>query len=375
MSFLNASRAMLQLYEAYDLEHPDSTSLTIRMWHSAVMQNSTGRVGASWHYHAEAACLAQRLRLWDEDVMKGYPALESKLLRSNFWLLYLAEKTQVAFGSRPPLIDERLVDGLTLLENGHEEVSLLDQSKEIYGEGLEDRIFVGFHLKRQIWTQAAGLLDGLRSYARLRKHSPDSSELNIRRETLLNMYIAYISLTDELPEWLRHPDGHRDGSLASDVASYQRVCFWVQRSNIMTVFYGMKLLILQNAIDTDLTELLGLAVNPLARVIQKTEVIQDFLEELQTVPFLYLKVQGETTVSAIPQKDLKTAHEVIYEVLMLETQVDRVRNVGSILLELVHNNVGNEAISRRARSLFVQLLDILTRLDSKASDELALKDT
>ncbi|KAF5568941.1 xylanolytic transcriptional activator xlnR [Fusarium phyllophilum] len=57
-SFLSASRATLRRYEEHDLEHPDSTSLVIRMWHSAAIQNSTGKVGTSYHYHAEAAYLA-----------------------------------------------------------------------------------------------------------------------------------------------------------------------------------------------------------------------------------------------------------------------------------------------------------------------------
>ena len=64
----------------------------------------------------------------------------------------------------------------------------------------------------------------------------------------------------------------------------------------------MKLLILQFSIETDLTEVLGLATGSVAWAIQKTEIIQDFLEELQMVPFLYLKVQGETAVGSEPQK-------------------------------------------------------------------------
>jgi hypothetical protein len=49
--------------------------------------------------------------------------------------------------------------------------------------------------------------------------------------------------------------------------------------------------------------------------------------------------------------------------------VDKIRRVGTILLELLHN-AGNATIESRAKSLFEQLLDLLAKLDSRASDEL-----
>ena len=51
-------------------------------------------------------------------------------------------------------------------------------------------------------------------------------------------------------------------------------------------------------------------------------------------------------------------------------QIDKIRRVGSILLELL-NNTEFDGAKKRARSLLGQLLHILTRLDSKASDELS----
>jgi hypothetical protein len=50
-------------------------------------------------------------------------------------------------------------------------------------------------------------------------------------------------------------------------------------------------------------------------------------------------------------------------------QVERIRRVGSLLLELAQN-VQNEIIQDRARSQFEQLLDFLAKLNSKASDDL-----
>ena len=48
-------------------------------------------------------------------------------------------------------------------------------------------------------------------------------------------------------------------------------------------------------------------------------------------------------------------------------QVERIRHVASILLELVQN-VENDLLKDRVRSQLEQLLDFLARLDSKASD-------
>jgi hypothetical protein len=50
--------------------------------------------------------------------------------------------------------------------------------------------------------------------------------------------------------------------------------------------------------------------------------------------------------------------------------VQRIRVVGSVLLEMTFNPE-NETIQERAKNYFVKLLDILGRLDSKASDEMS----
>jgi hypothetical protein len=47
--------------------------------------------------------------------------------------------------------------------------------------------------------------------------------------------------------------------------------------------------------------------------------------------------------------------------------VDKIRRVGTILLELIQKTE-NEIIKRQGNALFEQLLDMLTKLDSKASD-------
>jgi hypothetical protein len=50
--------------------------------------------------------------------------------------------------------------------------------------------------------------------------------------------------------------------------------------------------------------------------------------------------------------------------------VERIRWVGSVLLEII-DNVSHETIIVRAEHYFIKLLDLLARLDSKSSDVLA----
>ncbi|KAL5619913.1 hypothetical protein FOBRF1_003159 [Fusarium oxysporum] len=345
-SFLSASRAMLRRYEEHDLEHPDSTSLVIRMWHSAAMQNSTGKVGTSYHYHAEAAYLAQRMRLYNEMSVQEHPKLEVPSLRASFWLLYLADKTSAVLQSRPPILNEQFFKGeFTLLENGHDDNFLLDPRRKVNENSLESRLLVGFHLKRRIWAAAANLLDDVRSLSS-RQLAGLIQPLDVQQEIsrLSELYLVLTSLADELPAWLRNPDHGSDWD-DEQVTSYQNKCFWTQRSNIMTVFHCIRLVILQGCIDNDFHALVGLNRQSISCATRKIEIVRDFLHELHIVPFYCFQVQGEPAV-------------------------ERIRRVGTILLHLV-DNAENDTIERVARSQFDNLLDLLAQLDSKASDELA----
>ncbi|KAJ5377261.1 uncharacterized protein N7496_004670 [Penicillium cataractarum] len=345
--FLLASRATLQLYEEYDLEHPNSTSLAIRMWYSAAMHNRTGRVGTSHHYHAEAAYLAQRLRLYNENAVQRDLKLESNLLRAMFWLLFLADKTAIVLETRPPILNEMFFScEFSLLENSDDEGPMLDQSKDTNNQRtLERRIFIGFHLKRRIWSAAADLIAEIRALSlRIKQGLVSPAEEGLALAHLTEAYLLFTGLAGRLPDWLRQP-GHVEGVTDDKVAAFHSTCFWTQRSNIMTAFHCMKLVILQTCIDHQCTVIMGLDNSSLAWAIRKTEISQDFLHEMQIVPFICFKVQGETAV-------------------------ERIRRVGSTLLELVHN-ANNETVQKMARFQFDQLLDFLTRLDSKASNELA----
>ncbi|KAK2686787.1 hypothetical protein QWA68_014969 [Fusarium oxysporum] len=343
--FYNASRATLRLYEEYDLEFPHSTSYHIRMWQSAALQNSTGRDRASWHIHGESILLAVRARLYDEDTISRLPQLEAQLLRVNFWLMYLADKTAAAFEARPSMIpNDYLAEKLTLREQGGQDSLQLDLSRPCNGHSLERRLLTGFHLKRRLWAAAADMICELRLFptrnqvflANTEVDRPDISGL-------VERYLNFVGHVDHLPEWLQSPQRALEG-VEAHVAEYQAASFWAQRSNIMSVYHCMKLVILQKCIEMAVPEVVGLNQDPIFWAMQKLETSRDFIREVQMVPFVCFKVQGEPAV-------------------------ERVRRVGSILLAVV-NDAPTTTIEIRARSLFEQLLDILANLDSKASDNL-----
>ncbi|RYP69689.1 hypothetical protein DL771_005968 [Monosporascus sp. 5C6A] len=294
--FLQASRAMFRLYEEHDLEHPDSTSLTIRIWHSGAIQNLTGRAGAAWHYHTEASLLALRLRLYDEQAIRRASAVESRLLRANFWLLYMSDKSAAALENRSSVLGEHLFENdLTLLEQGGQHEPLLDETKELAQGALEQRIVFGFHLKTRIWTAAGNLIADIKSYSRRRKHlGLDKSRNDMEVAYMTEANLRFSALTYNLPSWLQNPDSIEAAD--SRVAAYQKICIWALRSNIMTTYHCLRLVILQKCIDHDLLEIIGLSTQPLSWAMRKVDIVQDFLYELQIVPFLCYKVQGEAGV-------------------------------------------------------------------------------
>lgn len=289
--FLNASREALAAFEDHDLEHPNSASLTIRSFHSTAMQQNTGKFGAAWHIHSQACLLAQHLRLYSEQTVNQHDALEAHLLRLNFWQLYASDKAASAFRTRPFTLHETLFDEeLTLQPYGEQHIFLLDQDRSADNRLLEERLLVGFHLIRTIWSSAASLLSALRSYPRSRTEET--------RSRLGQEYLDFMGLIDDLPPWLRISkiaSPHDDG----DVAAAHKPSFWVQRCTVMVTFYCLRLVILQQCVDSDACEVAGFARDQVSTLlVKKFEMIQDFIQTLEDIPFLYLQVKGEPNVSS-----------------------------------------------------------------------------
>lgn len=187
-------------------------------------------------------------------------------------------------------------DDLTLLEDCDDDESSFEEAKRSPQGDLERCITTGFHLKTRIWAAGASVITKTKALARCRKRPgwlPEDNHAGIMLIT--QAYIQFSTLIHKLPAWLQRPEMIDSEDAAS--SAYQKTCFWVQRSNNMTAYQCLRLVILQKCVENDILEILGMTGQPLSCAMRKVEIVQDFINELQTVPFVCYRVQGEAGVS------------------------------------------------------------------------------
>ncbi|KAJ0416486.1 hypothetical protein BJY00DRAFT_316868 [Aspergillus carlsbadensis] len=329
--FLKAARAMLKIYEDFDIDFPDSSSLAIRSLQSSALQHITGRKGAAFHIFGQSTLLAQSMRLYDENAIARDDPVESKLLRLNFWTAYSSDKGGQVLGTRPTVLHELLLPAeITTSPYGETFVPLLDMNNPRYGEQFEVNLLIGFHLMPRLWSSTARLLVSLKA------REP------IARVT--DWYFKFVGIIDGLPSWLQ-VSSLLPSAGDTDADTFRKTCFWVQRCTLMMSFHCLRLVILQGCIEHNACHIMGLTDQPLAGTMKKMEIIQEFLQTADDIPFIYHQIKGEPSV-------------------------ERIRHVGTTLLEMMQN-VDNEVIRARANMFFTRLLDLLAKLDSKASAELS----
>ncbi|KAH8653747.1 hypothetical protein BX600DRAFT_501295 [Xylariales sp. PMI_506] len=338
---LDASRDVLKVFEDFDVEHPNATSIAIRILHATALQHITGKTALSYYALDQATFLIRHMRLHSEEVLSGYDAPEVQLLRNVFWQLYAADQASACLRSRPYFLHELLFDGglTTQPSGGGREpiVHLLDASRPEYGDAFEDRLLVGFHFMPRLWSSAARLISDIKAQSIGGGHDCDTS-------TLTQAYMNFLGIIDDTPSWLQTSNviiSSSDG----DAVQFQKTAFWVQRCTVLVTFQCLKLVILQQCINSKLWDIMGLNDEPLTLPMAKLAMVSDFVQTLDDIPFIFLKVKGEPTV-------------------------ERIRWVGSILLEVI-DNAPNETIRGRAERYFQRLLDVLAKLNSKSSDVLA----
>ncbi|KFZ19568.1 hypothetical protein V502_03532 [Pseudogymnoascus sp. VKM F-4520 (FW-2644)] len=290
--FFRVSRQMLKSYEDYDLEYPNSSD----------------------------------------------DPIESQLLRLTFWHLYLSDKASACLKTRPMVFHQPSYKGsLNLQPSGEPFIPLLDSSKSSYRNSFEERLLVGFHMVASLWSSAASLVVGMGTY----EATEDDRQPFVNR--LTSLYYDFIAIMDGLPPWLKISSLIATPEEDS-VEAFQKTSFWVQRCTLAMTFHCLRLDILQECIEKGFLEIIGLDDQPLRVAMKKAEWIQDFIETMEDVPFIYHQIKGEPSV-------------------------ERIRFVGTILLEMIQN-INNEAIKARVDSYFRRLLDTLAKLNSKASEEL-----
>ncbi|KAL2788286.1 hypothetical protein BJX66DRAFT_340440 [Aspergillus keveii] len=302
--FLRAARNMLSIYEDYDLEHPDSSSLTIRMFLSSAIQIATGSRGVAFHILNEACLIAMRMHLYDESAVQGQDPVEETILRNAFWQLYVCDKTVLVVKGRPVTIHEPLFESeLTLQIRSQRPVSLFDHGhstdNNINAGVLEDCLLDGFHVIRRLWTMAARVIQAVES---TRERSwdayPHPRESSNRAAQLSEAYFEMITLTNNPPLWTQSvQDSPRSSSGPTSMDKHLSDILQRQRTSYLITLHSIKVFVLSAVVEGNMTEIIGLSTEPLALAMRQVEQAQDFLNVLESVPFLHLQAEGEQCTS------------------------------------------------------------------------------
>jgi hypothetical protein len=294
---LDTSRDMLRAIGDIDIENPNSTSIATRILHATALEHITGKTAMSYHVLGEATLIIRHMRLHSEEAVKSYDALEAQLLRSIFWQIYAADKASFCLGSRPILLHELLFDeDLTLHPIAGQFIPLIDTTGLSYEATFEDRLFVGFNFLPRLWSSAASLIFDVRT------HTRGNQDANKIRMT--EAYMAFLGIMDELPYWLQTANliiTRDDG----EAVQFQKTAYWVQRCTILVTFQCLRLVILQQCIESKVWDVMGLNDQALTLPMTKIGMVHDFIQTLDDIPFVYLQVKGEPTVGSISEKEGK----------------------------------------------------------------------
>ena len=169
-----------------------------------------------------------------------------------------------------------------------------------------------------MWKTAADLLKAVRRYPVLEVTSPrglaaspvaqspghdtiPQSEL----DRLSALYLAFTNFMDVVPRWASLPE-RSDGEVDAETVQYRVRTYWAMRSNMMAAFHCLKLMILQECSSRGLHSVMGLTDSEVSLAVRKMDIAQDFLSELQTVPFESFKMQGEPGASCQPPRGIRS---------------------------------------------------------------------
>lgn len=342
--FLEASRNCLTGYLETDLDTPNANSIIIRYFHSNCL-HATGRPKYSWHIFGEATRLIQAMGLHDVRLLAWLPPIEAEMRRRAFWIVYMGDKSAAILNGRPMTIHRFSFDSnITLPYPTSMEDDDCAEPGTSPASSSPMSCIIGFNANLELWQVASQLLLEIRvqkeKEAKQLPPTPSSTPPSLVDQCnyFHNLYIGFITELDQLPSYLQ-PSGRTQSN-----------AFTSQCVNLHVSFYCLRVVILQN-----LRQLACFAGNDNATAeleptdLRTTEIVRDMLRLLHDAPFWSLQVNGEPLV-------------------------EKLRLLGGSLLAIIHRheeeNKNDAPLARRARADFSILLNILSRLDSKASDAL-----
>ncbi|OAL50404.1 hypothetical protein IQ07DRAFT_643676 [Pyrenochaeta sp. DS3sAY3a] len=320
-TFFEASRSCFLSYADTDLENPCADSITIRYLHSNCL-HTRAQPTIAWHVYGETIRLVQRMRLHSEETYASLSPVEAEMCRHAFWHVFVGDKSLAVLRGMPITIHEYSFDeGITTA----------------YASNEQNEYNLGATIGIQIWRHAADLLLRMRVIKANYTTSHDLSRPLLTpadHASLDQIYVRFATCIDDLPVHLL-PDNI---SLSSSHASSTSNKFATQITDIHVTYLTLKLHLVEKLEDTGYFS--GESKDML--VLRKTEIAREMVRLLQNLPLWALKMNGEPCA-------------------------EKIRLVGVSLIAIIQDGSPFEV---RARRDFAVLLDILSQLDSKASDSL-----
>ncbi|CAG8009066.1 unnamed protein product [Penicillium salamii] len=364
--FLQASRNCLTTYLEADLEYPNANSVAIRYFHSNCM-HAAGKPRLSWHIFGEATRLAQVMQMHEEESLQGLTVLEAEFRRRAFWIAYIGDKSAAILNNRPITIHKYSFDsGITIgYPTGIEDGALLTPGSVVSDEEDTRRSFIaGFNANIRLWQSASDLILEMR----LLLASQKSGNLLPRQplapeeiHRLDHLYVLFATSLDDLPRFLQYDQLLAESDTDNQQLSRLTRLRVIQATNVFVSLHCLKMVITQKFEDIGYYPT---QVKNEMLLLKKTDIARDLLRVIREAPFWALQVNGEPCVSHLTQLYLVSSSSSLTFL-----QVEKIRLIGACLLEIIDQHE-TSPLSTRARNDLSVLLDILTRLDSKASDTL-----
>jgi hypothetical protein len=154
----------------------------------------------------------------------------------------------------------------------------------------------GFHIIRRLWTMAARVIQFIEADPkRTRTAFADTETSRARLEQSSKAYFEIITLMNDPSPWTPLPEGSTPHT-NQDMDQHLSGLFRRQRTSYLITLHCIKIFVLCAAVQNHKTEVIGLTAEPRTLAMRQIGLAQDFINVLDSVPFLNLQTEGEQCV-------------------------------------------------------------------------------